>query len=110
MSDTLEQSHTGTTYEAMVALYAERSGPLRDARDDYASWSAVPVSVQSAVIAWDAARRGGTNEAPMSERNALSIAGMMRQVLCATVRGVDDALDDELRRLRAALSRAKGGE
>jgi hypothetical protein len=36
----------------------------------------------------------------MSERNALSLCGMMRQALVATTRGFDDAVDDELRILR----------
>jgi len=95
------------SYDDMVALYNERTGPMRGHRDDYASWSQVPISVQSAVIAYDAARRGGSNEAPMSERNALSLAGMMRQALTATTRGFDDAIDDDLRRLRERLSTAE---
>ena len=92
------------SYEAMVALYAEKNGPLSDCRDDYASWSNVPVAIQSAVIAWDAARRGGSTEAPMSERNALSLCGMMRQALVATTRGYDDAVDEEIRRLRHTVA------
>lgn len=95
-----------SSYEQMVALYAERSGPLLSARDDYTSWSQVPIAVQSAVIAWDAARRGGSTESPMSERNALSMAGMMRQALVATTRGFDDLVDEELRRLRLKVKAA----
>ena len=91
------------TYEEMVACYNDRTGPMRDCRDDYNCWNQVPIGVQSAVIAWDAARRAGSNESPMSERNALSMAGMMRQALSATQRGMDDVMDDELRRLRRAL-------
>ena len=95
-----------SNYEAMVALYNERTGPMRDARDHYLSWDLVPVAVQSAVIAWDAARRSGSWEAPMSERNALSMAGLMVQALTATSRGIDDAVDDELRSLRTMLAAA----
>lgn len=87
-------------YSAMTALYNERTGPMRDARDTFRSWSSVPVAVQSFVIAWDAARRAGTNEAPMSERNALSMAGLTAQALTATQRGIDEVIDGELRSLR----------
>jgi hypothetical protein len=100
LRDQMAMAALTPTYEEMVALYAEKNGPLSDCRDDYASWSNVPISIQSAVIAWDAARRGGSNEAPMSERNALSLCGMMRQALVATTRGFDDAVEDELRILR----------
>lgn len=96
-------------YEEMVARYNESTGPMISCRDDYIAWSEIPVGVQSAVIAYDAARRAGTTESPMSERNALSIAGMMRQAMTATRRGCDDAVDDELRRLRRTVSRMKLG-
>lgn len=91
------------TYDEMVALYNERTGPMRDSRNDYASWGEVPVGVQSAVIAYDAARRAGGAESPMSERNAVSIAGMLKQAMTATQRGCNDAVDDELRFLRNKL-------
>ena len=95
------------SYDEMVALYNERTGPMRDSRNDYASWSDVPVAVQAAVIAYDAARRAGGKEAPMSERNALSIAGMIKQAMTATQRGCDEAVDDELRFLRGRLASLK---
>lgn len=95
------------TYDEMVAVYNERTGPMRDSRNDYSSWNEVPVGVQSAVIAYDAARRAGGTDAPMSERNALSIAGMIKQAMTATQRGCDDAVDDELRFMRNKLSSLK---
>ena len=95
------------TYDEMVAVYNERTGPMRDSRNDYASWDKVPVAVQSAVIAYDAARRAGGKESPMSERNALSIAGMIKQAMTATQRGCNDAVDDELRFMRNKLASLK---
>jgi len=91
------------SYDEMVALYNERTGPMVEARDRYASWAEVPVGIQAFTIAWDASRRAGSNEHPMSERNALSLAGIVAQAMTAAQRGRDDSMDDELRALRKMI-------
>lgn len=52
-------------------------------RDTYQRWSDVPPRVQKAVEAYDAARRNGGFEPPMSERNKISIAPMIEAALNA---------------------------
>lgn len=56
---------------------------MTDIRDTYRTWADVPPVLQKAVLAYDYARRSGTNEPEMSERNMCSIAPMIARALDA---------------------------
>lgn len=54
-----------------------------DVPGTYKTWGDVPECIRAAVEAYDKARRAGTSEPPMSERNKLTMAPLIEAAILA---------------------------